>query len=164
MFAAEVEDEEIADVLAAPPRRKVERRYTVEEIERTPAARNAVARIEIDTVHFGFGEGFLREEEIDKLDRIAQVLERILAKNPDEIFLLEGHTDAVGSDAANLKLSRERAKAVKDALTTYYVIPARNLQTAGLGERYLKIPTNQPEAENRRVSLARITPLVGELD
>lgn len=164
VFAAEVEDEEIADVLAAPPRRKVERRYTVEEIERTPAARNAVARIEIDTVHFGFGEGFLREEEIDKLDRIAQVLERILAKNPDEIFLLEGHTDAVGSDAANLKLSRERAKAVKDALTTYYVIPARNLQTAGLGERYLKIPTNQPEAENRRVSLARITPLVGELD
>jgi hypothetical protein len=33
-----------------------------------------------------------------------------------------------------------------------------------LGERYLKIPTSQPEAENRRVSLARITPLLGQLD
>jgi outer membrane protein OmpA-like peptidoglycan-associated protein len=164
VFAAEVEDEELADVLAAPPRRKIDRRYSVEEFERIPEAREAMARIEIDTVHFGFGEGFLREEEIDKLDRIAVVLEKVLAKNPDEVFLLEGHTDAVGSNAANLALSRERALAVKEALTTYYVIPAENLRTAGLGERYLKIPTNLPEAENRRVSLARITPLVGEVD
>ena len=164
VFAAEVDDEEIADVLVAPPRREIKRQYSVEEIERSPEARNAVARIEIDTVHFGFGEGFLREEEIDKLDRIAQVLEKILAKHPEEVFLLEGHTDAVGSDAANLKLSRQRAQAVKEALTTYYVIPAENLKTVGLGERYLKIPTLAPEAENRRVSLARITPLVGRAD
>jgi outer membrane protein OmpA-like peptidoglycan-associated protein len=164
VFAAEVEDEELADVLAAPPRRKVERRYTVDEIERSATARDSVARIEIDTVHFGFGEGFLREEEIDKLDRIARVLERILAKNPDEVFLLEGHTDAVGSAGSNLQLSRERAQAVKEALTTYYVIPAENLRTAGLGERYLKIPTLAAEAENRRVSLARITSLVSQAD
>jgi len=164
VFAAEVDDEEITDVLVAPPRREIKRQYSVEEIERSPEARNAVARIEIDTVHFGFGEGFLREEEIDKLDRIAQVLEKILAKHPEEVFLLEGHTDAVGSDAANLKLSRQRAQAVKEALTTYYVIPAENLKTVGLGERYLKIPTLAPEAENRRVSLARITALVGRAD
>jgi outer membrane protein OmpA-like peptidoglycan-associated protein len=164
VFAAEVDEEELAEVLAAPPRRRIERRYSIEEFERLPEAREAVARIEIDTVHFGFGEGFLREEEIDKLDRIAQVLERILAKNPEEVFLLEGHTDAVGSDASNLALSRQRAQAVKEALTTYYVIPAENLKTVGLGERYLKIPTQQAEAENRRVSLARITQLVGALD
>ena len=164
VFAAEVEDDELAGVLVAPPRREIQRRYTVEEIERSPQVRDAVARIEIDTVHFGFGEGFLREEEIDKLDRIAQVLEKILARHPDEVFLIEGHTDAVGSDAANLRLSRQRAQAVKEALTTYYVVPAQNLKTVGLGERYLKIPTSQPEAENRRVSLARITPLVGQAD
>jgi outer membrane protein OmpA-like peptidoglycan-associated protein len=162
VFAAEVEDDELADVLAAPPRRQVERRYTVDEIERSSTARDSVARIEIDTVHFGFGEGFLREEEIDKLDRIARVLERILARNPDEVFLLEGHTDAVGSAGSNLQLSRQRAQAVKEALTTYYVIPAENLRTAGLGERYLKIPTLDAEAENRRVSLARITSLLGQ--
>ena len=164
VFAAEVEDEELADVLAAPPRRKVERRYTVDEIERSSTARDSVARIEIDTVNFGFGEGFLREEEIDKLDRIARVLERILARNPDEVFLIEGHTDAVGSAGSNLQLSRERAAAVKEALTTYYVIPAENLKTVGLGERYLKIPTLEAEAENRRVSLARITSLVSRAD
>ena len=162
LFAAEADDEEIADVLAAPPRRAIERRYTVDDIERYPDARDAMARIEIDTVNFGFGEGYLREEEIDKLDRIASILERILASHPDEVFLIEGHTDAVGSDAANLRLSRQRATAVKEALVTYYVIPPESLQTVGLGERYLKIPTSQPEAENRRVSLARITPLVGQ--
>lgn len=162
VFAAEADDEEIAGVLAAPPRRELQRRYTLDDIERQPQLREAVARIEIDTVHFGFGEGFLREEEIDKLDRIATVLEKILARHPNEVFLIEGHTDAVGSDQANLVLSRQRAAAVKEALTTYYVIPAENLKTVGLGERYLKIPTNQPEAENRRVSLARITPLVGQ--
>ena len=163
VFAAEADDEELAGVLAAPPRRDIQRRYTVDDIERYPDARNAVARIEIDTVHFGFGEGYLREEEIDKLDRIASILEKILARHPDEVFLIEGHTDAVGSDAANLQLSRQRAAAVKQALTTYYVIPPDNLRTVGLGERYLKIPTDQPEAENRRVSLARITPLVGQV-
>ena len=112
----QVTDEEIADVLAAPPRRAIERRYTVDDIERYPDARDAMARIEIDTVNFGFGEGYLREEEIDKLDRIASILERILASHPDEVFLIEGHTDAVGSDAANLALSRQRATAVKEAL------------------------------------------------
>ncbi len=162
VFAAEAEDDEIAGVLAAPPRRAIDRRYTLDDIERYPQVRDSVARIEIDTVHFGFGEGFLREEEIDKLDRIATVLEKILARHPDEIFLIEGHTDAVGSDQANLVLSRQRAMAVKQALVTYYVIPAENLKTVGLGERYLKIPTDQPEAENRRVSLSRITPLLGQ--
>ena len=77
--------------------------------------------------------------------------------------MIEGHTDAVGSNAANLALSRERALAVKQALVNYFVIPPENLKTVGLGERFLKIPTEEAEAENRRVSVARITPLVGKL-
>ncbi|MCX7347359.1 MAG: OmpA family protein, partial [Alphaproteobacteria bacterium] len=163
IFAAEADDEEIEEVLIAPPRRAVERRYSLDEIEEEPDLREAVARIEIDTVNFGFGEGFLREEEIDNLDRIARVMERILAANPGEVFMIEGHTDAVGSAQSNLVLSRQRAEAVKRALVRYYVIPPENLRTVGLGERFLKIPTEEPEAENRRVSAARITPLVGEL-
>jgi outer membrane protein OmpA-like peptidoglycan-associated protein len=43
------------------------------------------------------------------------------------------------------------------------VIPPENLETVGFGERYLKIPTAEAEQENRRVSVARITPLVGAL-
>jgi OmpA family len=84
--------------------------------------------------------------------------------HPNEVFLIEGHTDAVGSDAANLALSRKRAEAIKKALTTYYIIPQRSLRTVGYGERYLKIPTAEAEAENRRVSVSRATTVIGEAE
>ncbi|MEP6827942.1 MAG: OmpA family protein, partial [Aestuariivirga sp.] len=87
---------------------------------------------------------------------------RIVKKYPKEVFLIEGHTDAAGSDEYNLNLSELRAESVKNMMTTYYVIPAENLRTVGLGERFLKIPTSDPEPENRRVSVARITPLLAQ--
>lgn len=164
VFAAEANDDDLEEILAAPPRREINRRYTVDEISNDRSVRDAVARIEIDTVRFGFGEGFLREEEIENLERIAEIIERILAAYPGEVFMIEGHTDAVGSAESNLALSRERAAAVKEALVRYFVIPPENLKTVGLGERFLKIPTEEAEAENRRVSVARITALVGALD
>jgi outer membrane protein OmpA-like peptidoglycan-associated protein len=163
-FMDEIDDEELEDYLVAAPRRQIPRRYTVEEIEEEPEVRTAMPAIEIDNIHFGFNESFLREEEVEKLDRIAEVIEKILAAHPGERFMIEGNTDAVGSDAYNLNLSRERAVAVKKALTSYYVIPARNLVTVGYGERYLKIPTAEAEEENRRVAVRRATPLIGEAD
>jgi outer membrane protein OmpA-like peptidoglycan-associated protein len=163
VFAAEVDDQQLEDVLAAPPLMPVKRRYTLNEIENSPDLRDAMPHIEVDTIHFGFGESFVREEEIDNLDRIAEIMERILSRHPHEVFIIEGHTDAVGSDQSNLELSRLRAEAVKQALVTYYVIPPENLVTVGYGERYLKIPTLDPEPENRRVSIARATPLLGEI-
>jgi outer membrane protein OmpA-like peptidoglycan-associated protein len=164
VYAAEVDDEELEDVLAAPPRREVSRRYTLEEVTASPELREALPRVEIDTVRFGFNEAFVRAEEVRNLDRIAEIMERIIAKHPREVFLIEGHTDAVGSDETNLDLSRKRATAIKQALTTYYVIPGVNLQTVGYGERYLKIPTADAEQENRRVSVSRATALIGQLE
>lgn len=164
VYAAEVDDSELQDVLVAPPRKKITRRYTIQEVEASPTLREALPRVEIDTVHFGFNEAFVRAEEVSNLDRLGDIMERILRSHPREIFLIEGHTDAVGSDASNLVLSRQRAEAIKAALTSYYVIPARNLRTVGYGERYLKIPTAEAEQENRRVSVSRATALVGELD
>lgn len=163
-FAAEIDDEELEEVLVAPPRRKLKRRYSIEEVEQSEDLREAVTHIEIDTVRFGFGEAFVREEEIENLDRIAEVMERILTAHPREVFMIEGHTDAVGSNAANLVLSRSRAVAIKKALMTYYIIPSANLRTVGYGERFLKIPTSEPEEENRRVSIARATALLGEVE
>ncbi len=164
VFAAEVEDEDIERALLAPPRRKIARIVKADDIAARPQLRQAMTRIEIDTIRFGFNEAFVREEEVDNLDQIAGVIERVLKKYPREVFLIEGHTDAVGSDAYNAKLSKARAEAVKKALSTYYIIPSKNLQTVGLGERYLKIPTAEAEQENRRVSLSRATAVVGEAE
>ena len=76
------------------------------------------------------------------------------------MFLIEGHTDAVGSDDDNLSLSDRRAEAVALALSQQFQVPAENLTTQGYGEQYLKVPTQGPERLNRRVTVRRITPLL----
>ena len=87
-------------------------------------------------------------------------MQKLLEKNPAETFLLEGHTDAVGSDNANLALSDKRAEAVAEALTNVFDIPPENLATQGYGEQYLKVNTQEREPENRRVAIRRVTSLV----
>ena len=99
----------IEEQLIAPPTREIDRRYSVEEIRERPALRQTMPGVEIDTIHFGFNEAFVREEEIENVERIGRILEKIVIANPDEVFMIEGHTDAVGSDPYNLDLSQQRA-------------------------------------------------------
>ena len=80
--------------------------------------------------------------------------------NPQEIFLIEGHTDAVGAATYNLALSDRRAESVALALSEYFDVPPENLVVQGYGEEYLKIPTLLSERENRRASVRRITDLL----
>ncbi len=47
-----------------------------------------------------------------------------------------------------------------EALSNVFGIPPENLATQGYGEQYLKVRTQSPERENRRVAIRRITPLV----
>ena len=85
---------------------------------------------------------------------------RTIKQNPREVYLIEGHTDAVGSDVDNLSLSDRRAEAVAQVLTEQFQVPAENLTSQGYGEQYLKVPTDGPERVNRRVTMRRITPLL----
>ena len=163
VFAAEIDSQEMIDVLVAPPQRVSEnqyQRYKVDQIATQPKLRNSISRIEIDTIRFGTNEAFIRDEQVRNLDAIAAIIEKIVKKYPNEVFLIEGHTDAPGSALYNARLSKLRAESIKRALVSYYVIPAKNLRTVGLGKRFLKIPTAEAEPENRRVSIARITPLL----
>jgi len=158
--AEEVTRDAIERQLAAAPRIAPGRRFTIRELRSRPELREFMPAVDVNSIHFGFNEYWIREEEIDKLERIGLALERIIASNPDEIFLVEGHTDAVGSEEYNQRLSEKRAEAVKRALTEYFNIPPENLVTIGYGERFLKIPVADAEPENRRVVIRRITPLV----
>ena len=83
-----------------------------------------------------------------------------IARNPAEVFLIEGHTDAVGSDIDNLSLSDRRAQSLAAILTRDFQVPPENLTTQGYGEQYLKVNTQGPSRENRRVTVRRITPLL----
>jgi outer membrane protein OmpA-like peptidoglycan-associated protein len=159
--AERVEDPDVYyTFLDQPPVERVERLYSVDEVKRSARIRDKVRRIDLDTINFEFGSAEIAESEISKLEGVAGAMERLLKENPAETFLIEGHTDAVGSDDANLALSDRRAEAVAEALTNVFGIQPENLAPQGYGEQYLKVNTQERERENRRVAIRRITPLV----
>ena len=148
------------DTIVAPPVETVERIYSVDEVRRSARIRDKVRRIDLATINFAFGSADIEQDEVRNLQALADAVARVIEENPSESFLLEGHTDAVGSNVANLALSDRRAESVAVALTEYFDIPPENLITQGYGEEQLKVNTQEPNRENRRVTLRRITPLV----
>lgn len=152
--------EDIYEVLVAPPVDQIERRYTLDEVRYSPALRDRMPRIDLDTINFELGSWEITSDQVDRLAALADAINRALQRNPDEVFLIEGHTDAVGSDIDNLSLSDRRAESVAIALTEQFQVPAENLTTQGYGEQYLKVQTDGPSRENRRVTMRRITPLL----
>jgi outer membrane protein OmpA-like peptidoglycan-associated protein len=148
------------EFLEQPPVERVERTYSLTEVKRSARIRDKVRRIDMDTLTFEFGSASIPESEVRKLEGVADAMQKLLERNPAETFLLEGHTDAVGSDLANLALSDKRAESVAEALTNVFDIPPENLATQGYGEQYLKVNTEERERENRRVAIRRVTPLV----
>ncbi|WP_099308565.1 OmpA family protein [Zhengella mangrovi] len=148
------------DFLEQPPVERAERLYSVDEVRYSDRLRAKLPRIDLETVNFAFGSAEIRRQDVDELQSLAEAMNRILEQNPSETFLIEGHTDAVGTETANLALSDKRAENVAIALTDVFEIPPENLVTQGYGESDLKVQTEEPSAANRRVTVRRITPLV----
>lgn len=163
MDAEEVPEEEVYEFFAQPPVERVERLYSIDEVKRSARIRDKVRRVDLDTITFPFGSAEIGEDQIARIESVAKAMAQTLKKNPAETFLIEGHTDAVGSDQANLVLSDKRAESVAQALTNVFDIPPENMATQGYGESYLKIKSDGPEQQNRRVAIRRITPLVAPL-
>jgi outer membrane protein OmpA-like peptidoglycan-associated protein len=93
----------------------------------------------------------LRPEAKTNLDKLAVILN----KYADTNILIEGHTDATGTDEHNLELSRNRASSVSNYLAGLAVNPAR-FTTMGYGESQ-PIATNDTDEgrqQNRRVEIA----------
>jgi outer membrane protein OmpA-like peptidoglycan-associated protein len=162
-YIVEMQDatpEEIQTALLAPPVEDVERPYTLDEVLYSERIRDKVRRIDLDTITFDTGSWTVDLDQIATLEFIGYAIAEAIAANAYEVFLVEGHADAVGSDVSNLVLSDRRAESVATILTQYLGIPPENLITQGYGEEYLKIPTLGPERENRRVAFRRITDLL----
>lgn len=162
-YIVEIEDasqEEIYEAFEAPPIERIERAYTLDEVRQSAPLRDYMRRVDLDTITFETGSWDLPEQQIGAMAGIAEAIKRALAANPNEIFLVEGHTDAVGSDEDNLSLSDRRAETVATVLTQRFGIPAENLTTQGYGEQYLKVNTQVAERQNRRATIRRITPLL----
>ncbi|MFD0794141.1 OmpA family protein [Mucilaginibacter litoreus] len=106
-----------------------------------------VVKDAINNLEFDFGKATIRERSYASLQRVARLL-------VDRNFSLKlaGHTDNVGSDAANLKLSKDRAESIKSYLVSQGANPSR-IEATGYGESQ-PIATNKTAAgrqQNRRV-------------
>jgi outer membrane protein OmpA-like peptidoglycan-associated protein len=87
----------------------------------------------------------------DKLGKVAEVLQQ----QPDEKrIVVEGHTDSVGSDSDNLRLSQSRAESVRTFMVNHGVKPDR-ISAVGKGESTPVADNKTPEgrANNRRVEI-----------
>lgn len=151
----------VYETLLAEPVEPIAERYTIEQVRYSEPVRARMPRVDLD-LNFETGSWQLTPDQIEKLNVIADGIKRATERNPQEVFLIEGHTDAVGSDEDNLSLSDRRAEAVAVALTEQYQVPPENLVTQGYGEQNLKVDTQGPSEENRRVSVRRVTPLLAQ--
>ena len=113
--------------------------------------------IDLKGVNFDFDKSTLRPDAVAILNEAIQVL----VKYPDLKVEVAGHTDSIGTDAYNQKLSERRAKAVYDYLTSNGVNAARLIGPNGYGESHPIAPNTNPDgsdnpegrAQNRRTEL-----------
>ncbi|MEO0635157.1 MAG: OmpA family protein [Pseudomonadota bacterium] len=152
--------EELARALEQERIRGLERSFDLQTVRQNQEVRDLVRRIDLSNVQFASGSFAVREAEVRKLGFLANAMAQELRDEPTTLFLVEGHTDAVGSDLSNLDLSDRRAETVARILISAYGIPAENLITQGYGERFLKVNTQDANQANRRVTVRNITPLV----
>ncbi|GIX30088.1 MAG: hypothetical protein KatS3mg124_0560 [Porticoccaceae bacterium] len=105
-------------------------------------------------VLFDFDKAEVKAIYGDELAAVAEAMKR----HPDIVLVLEGHTDAIGTEAYNLDLSRRRVEAVKAKLVSDYGIDPARIETEAYGESRPVADNATPEgrAQNRRV-VGRIT-------
>ncbi len=108
-------------------------------------------------VLFASGSAELASSALKTLDTIG----RALSSNElaGSRFRIEGHTDTVGSRENNRSLSGRRAAAVVDYLSQKYGIDRARLESKGMGQDALVVPTGDQvdEPRNRRVRIVNIT-------
>ncbi len=115
-----------------------------------PAPVAAESQKEVFQVFFDFDKSEITPQAAQILQQAA-----VHAQSGGQVRIVAtGHTDTVGTEAYNMKLSERRAQAVKDALVAAG-IPADEITTRGVGKQELLIPTADGvrEPQNRRVEI-----------
>lgn len=109
--------------------------------------------VALHNILFDTGKATIKPESASALAVIGDVLKA----DPELKLEIQGHTDNVGVAAANLKLSQDRAAAVKAYVVQTFGVAADRLTTRGLGDTKPVAPnaTEEGRAQNRRVELVR---------
>jgi outer membrane protein OmpA-like peptidoglycan-associated protein len=103
---------------------------------------------------FAYNSADLTEAAKQQLKPIGEALSSGKLENLS--FVVEGHTDAVGSQTYNKTLSEERAASVKQFLVSAYNLDTTRIQVVGKGKTDLLDPRNPSSEVNRRVRIIAI--------
>ena len=146
---AETEDQKF---LKALPTRgiRIEQRQKLDEIVKT----NDLPRIDIE-IKFDYDSASIKAESVPDVDELGKALTSDALK--EYRIVLNGHTDAAGSNDYNQDLSDRRAASVRDYLITKFGISEDRLIAIGYGEERLKNVDDPLAAENRRVEVINLT-------
>jgi outer membrane protein OmpA-like peptidoglycan-associated protein len=110
-------------------------------------------RAQVYGIYFDFASATIRPQSQVVLAQIAKAMK----DNPSWRLNVEGHTDNIGGDLANVDLSRRRSAAVVQVLTSQYRITSDRFTSRGYGASR-PVDTNdtlEGRARNRRVELVR---------
>ncbi len=118
-----------------------------------PAPAPQVQKVTLDSkVLFDFNKAVLKPEGRAAID--SQVIGKLAQIQKLDVVIVTGHTDRIGSEAANQKLSEERAKAVGDYLGSKGVDKTK-IRTIGMGE---KQPVAQCDQKDMKALIACLQP------
>lgn len=134
-----------------PPIRIVEEEPEIPPTPETTEVPEPPKRIVFEDVLFEFDSYRIKMSEYGSIQEAAAAI-----KTSDGTYYVDGHTDTIGSDVYNEKLSQQRAQAVADALIKEGVV-AENLRVRGMGEKFPEC-TEDTEAchyQNRRVEILK---------
>ena len=99
--------------------------------------------IDLNSINFETGSWDIPPDQAAKLQVIADGLNQAISRNPREVFLIEGHTDAVGNRSTICRCRIAVPNPLPNLLSQQFAVPAENLTSQGYGEQY-------PERAGRR--------------
>ena len=121
----------------------------LEKLSDPPSIDELLKALSMQIINFKSGSSEIPAQRLDFLKKAAGYINKL---PPSVVIEVGGHTDDIGSDVSNQKLSESRADAVRDALTKFSVSSER-LQSKGYGKDDPKVPNkdNESRAKNRRI-------------
>lgn len=152
LYCKALNDRTVAMVVAIEPKAREQKMVTVSAAEMAKSL-SGTGRIALYGIYFDTNKTDIKPESALALEQIAALLKG----DPALKVFIVGHTDNVGSQAANMDLSKRRANAVVAALTSTYGAKAAQLEAAGVG-MLSPLASNDDEAgrgKNRRVELVK---------